>query len=182
MTKQNKFFGLLLLATLMFSACEKDDPKIPNEEELITTFNYTLTPSDSGTPITLSFVDLDGDGGNAPTIIGGTLAANQTYMGSLELLNEVESITEEIEAEDEEHQFFFQSNVSNLSISYNDQDANGNPVGLMTTLSTGNAASGSITIILRHKPDKSASGVFNGDITNAGGETDIEITFPIDVQ
>ncbi|HBK71516.1 MAG TPA: type 1 periplasmic binding fold superfamily protein, partial [Flavobacteriaceae bacterium] len=36
--------------------------------------------------------------------------------------------------------------------------------------------------ILRHEPNKSASGVSDGDITNAGGETDIEVIFNITVQ
>ena len=40
---------------------------------------------------------------------------------------------------------------------------------------------GTITVILRHEPDKDASGVSNGDITNAGGETDIEVVFNVEV-
>lgn len=186
MKKNVLLTALVLSVSLLFTACDKDDPVIPNEEELITTLNYTLTSTDGVESITLSFNDLDGDGGNEPIIIGGTLTANQTYAGELELLNKAEtpeeSISEEIEEEDEEHQFFFQSTVSNLSITYNDQDADGNPVGLRTTLTTGDATSGTITIILRHEPVKSASGVSDGDITNAGGETDIEVTFQIDVQ
>ena len=186
MLKSHSFFTLLLLVVLAFSACEKDDPEIPNEEELITTLNYVLSPVGGGSAITLSFQDLDGDGGNAPTITGGTLNANQNYTGTLELLNEAESpaedITQEIQEEDEEHQFFFQTDISDLQISYGDMDSNGQPIGLTTTLTTGGSATGEITIILRHEPDKSASGVSNGDITNAGGETDIEVVFPIRVQ
>jgi len=186
MIKGTKYFAFLIIATLLFSACDKDDPEEVLEEELITTLNYTLTPSNGGTAITLSFEDLDGDGGNDPKITGGTLAANQSYVGTMELLNASESpaenVTLEIDEEDEEHQFFFQSNVANLSVAYNDKDANGNPVGLSSILTTGDAASGSITITLRHEPAKSASGVSNGDITNAGGETDIEVIFPINVQ
>lgn len=187
MINQTKFFTLaLIMFVVVFSACEKDDPEPFNGEEVITTVNYRLSPMGGGSDVTLNFVDLDGDGGNDPVITGGTLAANQTYQGTLELLNESinpsEDITEEIEEEDEEHQFFFQSNVSNLAISYNDTDADGNPVGLSNTLMTGDAATGTITIILRHEPNKSASGVADGDITNAGGETDIEVTFPMEVQ
>ena len=180
------FIALLITASLFFTACEKDDPEPIVEPELITTLKYNLTPVSGGTTITLNFQDLDGDGGNAPTITGGTLAANEIYTGTIELLNEaespVENITEEIEEEDEEHQFFFQSNISNLAIAYTDEDADGNPVGLNSTLTTGAAAAGSITIILRHEPNKSASGVSDGDVTNAGGETDIEVTFSVDVQ
>lgn len=176
----------MLTFSLIFTACEKDDPIIPNQEELITTLNYSLTPTDGGTTILLNFTDLDGDGGNAPIITGATLAANQSYTATLELLNETESpsenITTEVADEDEDHQFFFQSDIPNLAIAYGDQDANGNPVGISSTITTGSAASGSITIILRHEPNKTAEGVSEGNITNAGGETDIEVTFPVDVQ
>jgi len=177
------FIALAAIA-ISVSSCKKD-PVIDNEEEVITTLNYTLTPASGGTAVTLSFEDLDGDGGNAPTITGGTLAANTTYSGSIELLDEssddVEDITEEVREEDEEHQFFFQT-TGGISVTYDDMDADGNPVGLANTLTTDAAGSGTITVILRHEPDKGASGVNDGDITNAGGETDIEVTFDVTVQ
>lgn len=175
----------LFSITLIFSACKKD-PVIPNEEEVITTLTYTLTPDGGGAPIVLSFQDLDGDGGNAPVITGGTLTANTTYHGAMELLNELESpaevITEEIEEEADEHQFFFQTTVGGLTVAYDDQDVNGRPIGLASTLTTTGAGTGTLTITLRHQPDKAASGVSGGDITNAGGETDIEVNFNVDVQ
>lgn len=93
-----------------------------------------------------------------------------------------EDITEEIEEEDDEHQFFFTSSVGGWSVSYDDADGEGNPVGLATKLTTTGAGSGSLTVILRHEPDKSASGVAGGSITNAGGETDIEVTFDVEVK
>ncbi len=180
------FISLLFSSSLFFTSCDPEVIDPPVDPELITTLNYTLTPMGGGTAVMLSFQDIDGDGGNAPIITDGVLAANQTYTGAIELLNESESpaenITEEIEAEDDEHQFFYQTSVSDLSLVYTDQDGNGNPIGLTTTLTTGDAASGNLTIILRHQPDKSASEVSNGDISNAGGETDIEVTFPISVQ
>jgi hypothetical protein len=186
MTSKNFLSALILAAILLFAACEKGDPIIPNEEELITTLVYQLTPVGGGSTITLTFKDLDGDGGTPPVILGSTLQANQTYTATLDLLNEVaspaERITDEIRAEDEAHQFFFQSSVPGLTVTYSDTDANQNPVGLSTTLSTGAIGSGSLTIILRHEPNKTASGVAEGDMTNAGGETDIEVIFPIDVQ
>lgn len=186
MKNQFLLFALVSMSLVYFSACTKDDPEIPNEEEIITTINYTLTPDAGGTPIVLSFQDLDGDGGNDPIISSGTLAANTTYTASLELLNETENpaenITDEITAEAEAHQFFFQTTFNGLTVTYDDVDANGKPVGLATKVSTTNAETGTITIILRHEPNKSASGVSNGDITNAGGETDVEVTFQVDVQ
>lgn len=184
----NKIELLLFLAILAlgFTACEKDDPLIPNEEELITTLEYTLTPISGGDEVVFLFKDIDGDGGDVPIISSATLAANLTYTGSLILLNESEmpagSITDEIREEDEDHQFFFQSDVAGFAVMYNDQDQDGNPLGLSTTLTTGDAGTGTFTIILRHEPNKSASGVFAGDITNAGGETDIEVAFSLDIQ
>lgn len=184
----NKFisFSTLLIFSFVFIACEKDDPIITNEEELITTVNYTLTPMNGGEAVVLRFVDLDGDGGDDPIITGVTLEANTIYTGTLELLNEsevpAESINEEIQDEDEDHQFFFQSTIDGLVVSYTDLDENGKPVGLNTSLQTGAVASGNLTIILKHEPQKSAEGVSDGDITNAQGETDIQVTFPIDVQ
>lgn len=102
------------------------------------------------------------------------------------LLNETETppedVSEEVREEDEEHQFFFSTTVDGLSIAYDDMDEDDNPIGLATRLTTGNAADGTMTIILRHEPDKKASGVSGGNIANAGGETDIEVTFNVSVQ
>lgn len=183
MTKKLLFFAFILFSVI---SCDDDKGEVPNEEEVITTLNYVLAPSDGGAAITLSFRDLDGDGGNAPVITGGTLATNKTYVGTLQLLNETETpagnINEEIQEEKEDHQFFFQSTVPNIAVSYTDLDANGKPVGLLSTLVTGAAGSGNIKVTLRHEPNKTATGVSNGDITNAGGETDIEVTFPVNVQ
>lgn len=177
-----------LCIVLVFASCKEDDtPEIPNDEEVITTLRYTLTPSDtSAQTVTLIFQDLDGDGGNAPDTIVSDLAANQVYTATLILENETETpaenVTEEIEEEKEEHQFFFVSTVSGMSILYQDVDADGLPVGLTTQLTTGEAGTGELTITLRHEPNKSAAGVSSGDPTNAGGETDIEVTFPITVK
>lgn len=188
-----KNINLILVAgtfcMLLITSCKKDEPKdpiIPNEEEVITTLNFSLTPTGGGTPIVLAFQDLDGDGGNAPTITGGTLEANTTYTGLLELLNELENpaedITEEVKEEGVEHQFFFQSSVSEINVAYDDMDENGNPIGVSTILTTNGINTGTITVTLRHEPNKDASGVSTGDITNAGGETDIEVTFNVEIQ
>lgn len=186
MIKNYLFIAIAFVAAISFSSCDKDDPVIENEEELITTLNYTLTPTDGGAAIVLTFQDLDGDGDMAPMVSSGILAAGKTYNGVLELLNEAESpsenITEEIEEEDEDHQFFFQTDIAGLVVAYDDTDADGNPVGLKTTVTTDAAASGSLTITLLHEPVKAADGVSDGELANAGGEVDIEVVFPIDVQ
>ena len=172
---------------LFITSCKKDDPIIENEEELITTLIYTLTPEAGGAPVVLSFQDLDGvDGTIAPIFTGGTLAANTSYNGSLQLLNEsvnpAEDITVEVQEEAEEHQFFFEITISGLSITYDDLDDNGNPIGLLSKITTTGSGSGTIKVTLRHEPNKTAAGVSTGDITSAGGETDIEVTFNVVVQ
>lgn len=190
--KTLKHLSLIAIATLVFSACSNDDDTTPlpvNEEEVITTLTATLTPDGgTGTTVTLQTRDLDGDGPDAPVIeISGSLATNTTYNGSLELLNETEDpaelINTEIIEEDEDHQFFFQADNALATFAYSDMDGDGNPLGLEFTLTTG-ATTGSenITITLRHEPSKSADGVSDGDITNAGGETDTQATFAVTVE
>ena len=180
-----KPIALLFLAVLGFSSCEKEDPIIPNEEELITTMTYTLTPVGGGDVVTFYFQDLDGDGGNDPIITNGVLKANSNYIGALQLLNETETpagdISAEVEEEGESHQFFFivdGNAISNTKISYTDEDANGNPIGLETTFSTTNASIGTLSIVLKHLPLKPN----DGSLADAGGETDIQITFDVVIQ
>jgi len=183
--KTIKLLAILFISTLTFTACSEDDhddhDDHDHEEEVITTVNYTLT---SGSDVvTLTYRDLDGEGGNeGVTTVSGSLSANTTYAGAIELLNETESpaenMTEEIEEEDDEHEFFFTSTVSGLTISKTDLDANGNPLGLETSLASGAAGSGSITIVLKHEPTKPN----DGTSASAGGSTDLEVTFNVTVQ
>ena len=183
---QKLMWALPLVAVIALTSCEKDDPEVPNEEEVITTLVYALTPDGGGTAVEFRFEDLDGDGGNAPVITNASLMANTTYSGSVMFLNETETpaedITEEIEGEDEEHQVFFSVSGANATVTYSDADSNGNPIGLASSLVTGAASTGTLMVVLRHEPNKGAAGVSDGDITNAGGETDIEVTFDVTVQ
>lgn len=187
---KNKYLLALVIIGTMFTACDDDDdnpppPAMDNEEEVITTLNYTLI-SAGGDTVVFSFRDLDGDGGNAPVIMEGTLDTNTTYSGSVQLWNETETpaedITIEIRDEDDEHQFFYTPAGNNVTFSYADMDENNLPVGLLTTVTTAGTGSSTVTITLRHEPDKTAMGVSSGDITNAGGETDIEVNFTFAVQ
>lgn len=178
--KTNKpVYSIFFFATLLlFSGCGNDeDPTPENEEELITTVKLTFT--EGGSSFVAEWKDLDGDGANPPVVDDITLEAGKTYTVTLDLLNEsetpAESITAEIEEEADEHQFFFVvgGNLA-LSATYDDEDGDGNPVGLKNTFTAGDASTGTLTVILRHEPNKTASGVSDGDATNAGGETDIE--------
>lgn len=173
---------ILFILSISFFSCNDDDPIIPNEEELITTVIYTLTPVGGGDDVVFSFTDLDGDGPNAPVLVEGNLAANTTYEGTIEFLNEVETpaedITEEVVEEGDEHQVFYIQTGSSASVAYDDEDDNGNPLGVLTTLETGDASTGTLIITLRHEPKKPN----NGTLADAGGETDVQVTFDITIQ
>ena len=175
--------GILAMGLLTISCSNDDDdnPDVINEEEVITTMNVTLTAATGN--ITLQSQDLDGDGPNAPVIdISGNLAANTTYAGSIELLNETEApaedITEEVAEENDEHQFFFSADGAITGTDYADQDGDGNPVGILFTLTTGDAGNGTLQITLRHEPKKPN----DGSLSDAGGETDIAQTFNVVVE
>ena len=186
--KNLRISALALISALTLASCSDDDNKaaIVNEEEVITTITATFTPQAGGTPIVLTSRDLDGDGPNAPVVsVSGNFATGVVYNGTVKFLNELETpaedITEEIHEEGDEHQIFYQH--SGLGIfAYGDQDVNGNPVGLQFTYTAAQAAAtGNLTITLRHEPNKADEGVANGIITNAGGSTDAEVTFSVSV-
>jgi hypothetical protein len=189
--KNLKINALLMLTILAMFSCNNDDDPIVappvNEEELITTVTAVFTPQGGGTAITLRSRDLDGDGPAAPAVtVSGEFAQSKTYDGVVTVLNEAVSpaddITLEIIEEAADHQLFYQKtgNLPNFvyATGTDNLDANGKPLGIKTTFTTTTAATGSLTIILRHLPNKSAAGVAGGDITNAGGTSDFEVTFP----
>lgn len=181
-----------LCGMLALSACKKDeeDPETPpptNEEEVITTVVLTFTdPENAATTYELRFSDPDGAGGNAPAITSDPLPVSFGFIATVRVLNESVSpavdLTSQIQSEGVDHQFFYQISGANLSMSYGDSDANGKPIGLLCAAATGAASTGSITVTLRHAPDKNAANVAAGDITNAGGETDVEVTLPVIIQ
>ncbi|MDF1696116.1 MAG: hypothetical protein P1U56_09805 [Saprospiraceae bacterium] len=165
------------------------------EEEVINEIILTFTPTGGGDAITATWFDSDGEGVANPTIEDINLASNTEYEMSISLANtlgmEVEDITEEIREEDDEHIFFFEftsdifsnpsgdGNIDNRQdpLVYNDQDANGNPVGLLTNWTTGGASSGNFRLVLKHQPDLKTD---TSDATVGG--TDVDITLPINIQ
>lgn len=193
-SKQFKFYALALVAALTFSSCSNDDdnPAPPvNEEELITTVTAIYTPVGGGTAVTLQYKDLDGEGANPPVItVSSAFEKNKTYNGTVtfknELANPAEDITPEILEEGVDHQLFYQKTGTLNPFTYgtasSNFDKNGKPIGLQSVFATTGTASGNLTITLRHEPNKSGANVAAGDITNAAGSTDAEVSFSISVQ
>ena len=181
--KNMKFLTIALFTSILFIGCSKDDaPQPVNEEEVITTLTVTLVPNDGSSAITLQTRDLDGDGPNAPVITSSNLAAGVTYSGSIVLLNETENpagnITEEVEEESVEHQFFYTA-TGGLDVTTNGEnlDSEGNKLGTEFTLVAGAVSSGTLTFTLRHEPTKPNTG-----LSDAGGESDIIALFNVAVQ
>lgn len=175
-------FRFLPFVLLLLVSCNKDENEIeiPNEEELITTIRLNFVNENDHTDVVVfEYKDLDGDGANPPVVTTPNLKPNTNYDLNVELLNEqgavAEDIDDEVLAEALEHQFFY--TTQGVVITYNDNDGLNNPIGLKNKAVTGNDGSGSIRVILRHLPNKLAEKVATGDITNAGGSTDIDVTF-----
>lgn len=195
-------FVILSMTIGILTSCDDEDPVIPNEEELITTVILEFE-DEQGNHFDFSFEDLDGDGGNAPVIMTEVLVTNTTYHAHIEFLNELaeeeeeddnhddgdddhghehgEDVTEEIREEAEDHQvFYILSSSVDATVQYEDDDVdmNGNPIGLEAIFTTGDASTGTLTVVLRHEPKKPN----DGTLADAGGETDIEVEFDFVIQ
>lgn len=207
--KSTLYLGMLLL--LLSTSCKKkknqpapeDPPPTPNTQEVITSFKLLLTDSATSTVYTYFYKDPDGDGGQTGFYGPGTtststqsdsvftLMPNRTYFTEIILLDEtknpVDTISNEVEEEGDEHMFFFNSTNptgtpytvilagSGIKITYTDLDA-GSPqrgIGLQSRWRTyGIAAKSPMNIILKHQP-----GVKDG--TMAPGDTDVDVTFKV---
>jgi hypothetical protein len=188
---------LFLLVLIPMTGCD-DDPEKEDTPELITKVTLTFTPVGGGAALVFTANDPDGDGSIPPTINDIELASNTTYTLTIELENRLvsppEDITEEVEDEDDEHMFFFgwtgnifsdpagNGNIDTRAdaVNYNDEDDNGNPVGLdtnWTTVTVGGTVTGTLRILLKHQPDLKSATSGSGD-----GETDVDLTFDVIVQ
>lgn len=189
----------LLIAATIASGCEVDDPQKEEVPELVTTVTLTFVPTSGEDPVSITATDPDGEGVQDITVDGPVrLAATTSYTLQISLVNGLADptqpeydVTEEVKEEANEHLFFFSwtnnlfsspagdGNVDNRSdeVNYEDEDANGFPLGLETSWTTAGLNAGELTIVLKHQPDlKSATS------DSRTGETDLDITFPVKVE
>jgi hypothetical protein len=172
---KTKFLSIMcitIVGSLLFSACKKDKPAEPNDEEVITTLSVKLTPVGGGATLEYKFEDLDGPGGTAPTIQDIILSPSTTYNAEVQVLDKTktpaEDITEEVEEEDDTHRFYYEVQGGvNLTVNNLDNDENGVPLGISSMWATGAASNGKIQITLRHyggnPPNKVASDPVDSD-------------------
>lgn len=193
-TKAIPFFFLVMAMSCLEEPVKEDVP------ELITKVILTFTPSDGSAPVEAMATDPDGEGIQNLTTNGViSLSANRSYTLNITLLNELADrsspsfdITDEVEEEGAEHIILYSwtdglflspsgdGNLDNRSddINYNDQDANGLPIGINTSWTSAlNSMAGEFRIVLKHQPElkSTTSGV---DV----GETDLDVTFDIEVK
>lgn len=185
---------LLALVAFGFASCESEDPEKENEGEVITDVTLKFQELNGSNALigdVLSFKASDPQGievGKTPTVQSISLTKGKKYQMTIEVYNSIEGedITQEILEEAEEHQFFFLGQVfdsSFFSIQY--ADAGGIALGVKTTIivssSTGTNNS-NMRVVLRHDLDKNFPGASNPNFANfvqAGGESDLDITFPV---
>lgn len=176
------------MVTGLLTACSKDDDIVEeNEEEVITTMKVTFEPVGGGNTVTFQYKDADGPGGAAPTQDEIVLSPSKSYNVAVQLLNETatptEDVTEEVEEESDAHRFYFQPSASsNITVANLNNDANGVPVGLTSTWTTGAAATGNMKITLRHYPGNPPGKAADDAVTSTKSGTDIEVTFNTKIQ
>jgi len=179
------------------------DPPMESEEEVITDVKLIFTnTADANDVVEATAEDPDGDGVEELMVLDEIdLAANTTYTLTYEILNALEDpaedIGDEIAEEDDEHQIFYaftedaftspsgDGNIDNASdtVNYEDedseaQDGSGNPVGLVTTWTTGDGpVSGTFRVRLMHQPD-----LKDADSDSNTGEDDFDLEFTLNIQ
>ncbi|MCB9761808.1 MAG: hypothetical protein H6739_18405 [Alphaproteobacteria bacterium] len=198
--------SIAVISLWMLAACtDVENPKEGNEEEVITTVILEFTPAAGGSTVSAAWADIAQDGN--PEVDGITLSDADDYTLSVRFLNEqedpAEEITEEVEAESDVHQVFFtgtavESDATGtndgavVTQTYNDADENGIPIGLDSDIVTVGPGAGTFVVTLRHladeedgtvlKTDGLAEDVASGGFDQIPGETDVQVTFDLDVQ
>lgn len=189
-----------------------DELHCDDNHGLATTMVLHFTPEGGGDTLSFSWSDPNNDANPVIDTIYLPDATDHnhhdalTYTLDIEILNEledpIEDVTVDIEDQADQHQFFFtgsavQSDATGnnpdaiIAQSYADTDANGLPVGLTSTIDTLAWGSGELTISLRHIPLENgeslktagmAETVATDGVSALPGASDIEVTFPIEVE
>jgi len=193
-SRKNLLYVMAFVA-LAFTSCESDDPVIENDGEVITDVTLSFQELNAtGNPVgaVTTFKASDPQGievGTSPTIDNVSLTQGKTYSMKIEVRNSIENedITEEIIEEADEHQFFFLGSafVGSPVLTYQYADPSGKLIGVegkVTVSTSPGFNNATMRIVLRHDLDKNFPGATNPNFENfvqAGGESDLDITFPL---
>lgn len=110
------------------------------------------------------------------------LADNTVYDVTLSLLNASvnppEDITEEVAEENLAHRFYYETSAgNNITVSNLNNDDNDMPLGITSTWATTAAATGTITITLRHYPGNPPDKQTPDPVNSPKSSTDISVIF-----
>ena len=178
----------ILLAVILCMSCKKDDEIQPTDDnELITRVELTFTDVAAKSSVTYSYQDKDGDPTTTPEKFDKiVLHKGLTYSVSIGVYDDTKSpvkdITEEIAEESDVHLFVFKTTpAALLTITILDKDANGLPIGLSSSVLTqSTTGSGKLNLLLKHQPELNGVKVKTGQ--EAGGSTDIDLSFDVEVK
>lgn len=195
--KQYFLLSLALASLSVLSSCKDDDPVKEDAPELITQVTLTFTPV-TGSVVTVTATDPDGEGVqdleiDGPINLVGNIPYSMTIQLSNTLVDETDpgyDISEEVADEGDEHIFFFSwtndvftsptgnGNIDSRSddVNYGDTDDNGLPLGLSTNWTGSGGKSGNFRVVLKHQP-----GIKSETSTSSDGETDLDLTFTVNV-
>lgn len=118
-----------------------------------------------------------------------TIRGNRLYFGKLKLWHFFEATIggENLDwrfiEQGAVHQVFYEiSDSLDIDIIYNDLDFNDMPIGFETLIEVGNPSSGTLTVNLVRNPNKTAEGVAEGNMLNAGGTIHYSHTFDVAIK
>ncbi len=181
----------LLSAALLitFASCKKDDKTpAPVEQELITTVKLKFRNLTAQTaPVYYTYKVENGFNNATPGAVQIDtirVEAGSVYQVETELYNEkanpVDTVSKEVIQEADKHLFLYISvpESGDGSLSSNgggSGDINGSPFNQMIRLLAGQPGAGKLRVVLIHNPTNKTASTPNA----AGGETDVDVTFPV---
>lgn len=198
--------ALSLLPLFALGACSdvEGDDHDHNENEVITTVRLSFRPVGGGDATIYVWADPENDGD--PVIDPISLSDATDYVLEAAFLNELEDpaedLTIEVADESDEHQVFLvgsgvegpatgENPDAVVGVAYDDEDASGDPIGLVHSVETLGAGDGELTVVLRHLPPEDGAVVKGPGLAETvaeqgfaaiGGDDDVNVTFPISVE
>lgn len=179
----------LFITAIAFTSCSDDDdaPEVINEEEVITDVTLTFT-NESNEETTYTFTDPQYRDENyvEPVIL---LNEGEIYQVETNFYNnsnpqDPELITTEVQEERDDHFVTYSFSEASIDLNRTDSeastDSNGVQIGLFTEWITTETSSGEVMVRLIHQPESKDTSDGYGSFT--GGETDVEVSFDVEIQ